>query len=51
MIFSGFSDLIQSRRYGDDRPSNDNSDQVIKQKLTKDGFNAIVIELPFNFIV
>ena len=47
---SGFSDLIQSR-YGDGGPSNDNSDQVIKQKLTKDGFNATVIELPFNFIV
>ena len=47
---SGFSDLIQSR-YGDGGLSNDNSDQVIKQKLTKDGFNATVIELPFSFIV
>ena len=50
MTISGFSDLIQSR-YGDGGLSNDNSDQVIKQKLTKDGFNATVIELPFNFIV
>ena len=41
MTFSGFSDLIQSQRYGDGGPSNDNSDQVIKQKLTKEGFNAI----------
>ena len=48
MTFSGFSDLIQSQRYGDGGPSNDNSIQVIKQKLTKEGFNAIVIKLSFN---
>ena len=41
MTFSGFSDLIQSR-YGDGGLSNDNSDQVIKQKLAKEGFNATV---------
>ena len=40
MTFSGFSDLIQSR-YGDGGLSNDNSDQVIKQKLTKEGFNVV----------
>ena len=34
-LFSGLSDLVQSRRYG--APSNDNSDPIY-QKITKEGF-------------
>ena len=49
--FSGLSDFIQSQRYGDGRPSNDNSDQVINQKLTKEDFNVTVIEISFNLII
>ena len=46
--FSGLSDLIQSRRYGDSRQSNDNSGQEINKKLTKEDFYFAAIELSFN---
>ena len=36
-LFSGLSDLVQSRRYGNIPPSNDNSDPI-NQKITKEGF-------------
>ena len=36
-LFSGLSDLVQSRRYGNVPPSNDNSDSINKN-ITKEGF-------------
>ena len=49
--FSGLSDFIKSQRYGDGRPSNDDSDQDINQKLTKEDFNVTFIESSVNLIV
>ena len=51
-LFSGLSDLVQSRSYGPSYgnvpPSNDNSD-LINQKITKEGFHfAEKVCLKFN---